>query len=84
MENNQPKIIILSGPSGSGKGSVIGMLPKNYIKAVSATTRAPRNGEIPGVDYNFMTHECFRSLIENDGILEYNLYDGNYYGTPRT
>ncbi len=81
---SQPGILIVSGPSGSGKGTVIGSLPKNYKKAVSVTTRTPRPGETEGIDYFFISKERFQELLSSDNILEYNYYDGNYYGTPRS
>lgn len=81
---DEASIIILTGPSGSGKGSVIDCLPDNYIKAVSATTRAPRSGEKEGVDYYFISTDDFRALLAKDGMAEYNYYDGQYYGTPRS
>lgn len=80
---SQPKIIIISGPSGSGKGTVIAGLPQNFKKAVSVTTRAKRPGEIEGVDYFFITHDTFRRYQKENTILEFNYFDGNYYGTPR-
>ena len=77
-------ILVVSGPSGSGKGTVIDRLPECYRKAVSVTTRAMRPGEVEGVDYFFITHARFRELRAAGGILEFNYYDGNYYGTPRS
>lgn len=56
---------------------------QNVKYSVSATTRAPREGEIDGVNYHFVTKEQFENLIENDEMLEYARYSGNYYGTPR-
>ncbi len=78
-----PRIVIISGPSGSGKGTVIGSLPENFKKAVSVTTRSIRPGEREGVDYFFITHEMFDRMMVQNAILEYNYYDGNFYGTPR-
>lgn len=82
---NKGLIFILSGPSGSGKGTLVKeliKLPENEV-SVSATTRAPREGEIDGVSYHFLKEEQFRELIDNDGVLEYAQYCGNFYGTPK-
>ena len=79
-------LIVLSGPSGSGKGTVLDevfKLSDSFAYSVSATTRAPRPGEVDGEDYHFITHEKFRELIANDLVLEYTEYCGNYYGTLR-
>lgn len=76
----------VSGPSGVGKGTVIEALKKimpNLTHSVSVTTRAPRPGEIEGVDYYFRTKEEFEAMLEQDEILEHDIYVGNYYGTPR-
>lgn len=81
----QGKILIVSGPSGVGKGTVLKELMKNHPNmrfSVSATTRAIRPGEIDGVHYRFMEKEAFESLIERDALLEYAAYADNYYGTP--
>jgi len=79
-------LIVLSGPSGVGKGTVrkeIFSQPDTAFEySVSATTRKPREGEIDGVDYFFKTREAFEEMIENDQLLEYAEYVGNYYGTP--
>jgi guanylate kinase len=79
-------LIILSGPSGVGKGTVCTALrPKmpQLVYSVSATTRAPRAGEENGVNYFFKSREQFADMIEGDQLLEYAEYVGNYYGTPR-
>ncbi|MBD8496863.1 guanylate kinase [Paenibacillus arenosi] len=79
-------LIVLSGPSGVGKGTVCKALMKkvqNVTYSVSATTRQPRLGEVDGVNYFFKSHEEFRSMMENDQLLEHAEYVGNYYGTPR-
>ena len=78
-------ILIISGPAGSGKGTVCSPLLKNddFVLSVSATTRAPRPGEVNGVNYHFITKEDFLSRIENDAMLEYTEYCGNFYGTPK-
>ncbi|MCM3587131.1 guanylate kinase [Mesobacillus maritimus] len=79
-------LIVLSGPSGVGKGTVrkeIFSQPDTAFEySVSATTRKPREGEVDGVDYFFKTREQFEEMIENDQLLEYAEYVGNYYGTP--
>ena len=84
--NNRGILIILSGFAGSGKGTIIKELMKrydNYALSVSATTRAPREGEVDGVSYFFKTEEEFKDMIAKGELLEYANYVGNYYGTPR-
>ncbi len=79
-------LVVISGPSGSGKDSIVAdMLLKmpSLKQSVSATTRAPREGEKDGVDYYFLTKEEFESRIENGEMLEHTSYVGNYYGTPK-
>lgn len=78
-------IVVLSGPAGSGKGTVREKLLKDpaYAFSVSDTTRAPRPGEIAGKDYNYISTEEFLSHIEKNEMLEYTNYCGNYYGTPK-
>ena len=79
------KLVVISAPSGTGKGTVIGQLLKlkpEFIFSVSATTRAPRLGEDNGVEYLFIDHDEFHKMISNDEFLEYAEYVGNYYGTP--
>ena len=84
---NTGQLIIISAPSGAGKGSVIsGLLErdkKNLWLSVSTTSRQPRTNDIPGVTYNFVSKEEFEKLIEEDYFLEYTNYVGNYYGTPK-
>ncbi|MCC2683196.1 MAG: guanylate kinase [Paenibacillaceae bacterium] len=80
-------LIVLSGPSGVGKGTVCKALREvdyNLVYSVSATTRAPRAGEIDGVNYFFKTKEQFIEMIEQNQLLEWAEYVGNYYGTPRS
>ena len=81
------QLIVISAPSGAGKGSVIsGLLEKdnkNRWLSVSTTSRQPRTNDIPGVTYNFVSKEEFEKLIKNDYFLEYTNYVGNYYGTPK-
>lgn len=76
-------LIVLSGPSGSGKGTVRAVLTEmeEFSFSVSATTRAPRADEVNGVDYNFISHEAFEEKIRRGEMLEYTTYNGNYYGT---
>jgi len=85
MSESEGILVIISAPSGTGKGTVIDELLKrrpDYIFSVSATTRAPRPGETDGIEYSFVTHERFRKMISADMFLEYAEYVGNYYGTP--
>lgn len=79
------KLIVLSGPSGVGKGTIVRELLKkgSYALSVSCTTRAPREGELHGVSYFFTDKKQFEKLIEDGGFLEYSNHFGNYYGTPR-
>ncbi len=80
------QVIVISAPSGSGKGSVIdGLLKKNKDMwlSVSTTSRKVRENDIPGVTYNFVSKEEFEQKIKEDFFLEYTNYVGNYYGTPK-
>ena len=81
---NRGLLIVISGPAGSGKGTVNRLLLESsqYVYSVSATTRAPRPGEVDGVNYHFITREDFEARIQNGEMLEYTQYCGNYYGTP--
>ncbi len=79
-------IFIISGPSGSGKATLLVELFKKCpdIKfSISSVTRGMREGEVEGQKYNFISREKFESMIENDQLLEHNTYVGNYYGTPK-
>ena len=82
---NKGTLYIFSGPSGVGKDTVLSLLlgRSDLTKSISATTRVPRDGETDGVDYYFVTKDAFESIIENDEMLEYTNYAGNYYGTPK-
>lgn len=78
-------LIVVSGPSGCGKGTILGSITKDMgiSYSVSATTRAMREGEADGVNYHYITKELFEQLIKEDKVLEYTTYCGNYYGTLR-
>ena len=80
-------LIVISGPSGSGKGSIIsGLLEKDSQKrwlSISTTSRPIRTNDIPGKTYNFVSREEFEEKIKNNYFLEYTNYVGNYYGTPK-
>ena len=75
--------IIISGPSGSGKGTVVKKLDKNYALSISVTTRKPRAEEVHGRDYFFTTEEEFIRMRRQNELLEHIQYIGNFYGTPR-
>lgn len=80
------KLYVVSGPSGAGKGTICKRVlksDKNIKFSVSMTTRRPRDGEEDAVDYFFVSRDEFESLLAKGGLLEYNVYVGNYYGTPR-
>ena len=79
-------LLVLSGPSGAGKGTICQALLKSrpdMCYSVSATTRQPRAGETDGLNYFFLAKERFEEMIRNDELLEYASVYGNYYGTPR-
>lgn len=80
------RFIVLSGPSGVGKGTICERLLINNKTeySVSYTTRKPRVGEIDGVNYNFISMEEFKDKIEMGDFLEYNFYNDNYYGTSKS
>ena len=82
-----PLLLVISGPAGSGKGTVVSKILEKLPTlglSVSATTRAPRPGETDGVNYFFTTKEDFEERIKNGDILEYTTYCGNYYGTLKS
>lgn len=80
------KLIVISGASGVGKGTVLGLMMASRPEmafSVSATTRPPRPGEEDGVHYYFVTKERFEEMISQNAFLEYDAHAANYYGTPR-
>lgn len=85
MTTGRGLLIVISGPSGVGKDTVIKRLLEldpNLTYSVSCTTRAPRAGEVDGVNYRFVSRQEFERLIDAGAFLEYATYDGNLYGTP--
>ena len=87
MRQERGILSVVSGFSGSGKGTVMKRLlekyPENYALSISATTRNPRPGEVDGREYFFKTKEQFEKMIAEQELIEYANYVGNYYGTPR-
>jgi guanylate kinase len=86
VHQGEPRLTVVSGPSGVGKSSVINELrvrsPEIYF-SVSATTRPPRAGEVDGVHYHFVDRDEFQRMVRAGEMLEYAEYAGNLYGTPR-
>lgn len=84
MNHNQ-LLVVISGPSGTGKGTVCEQLLKedDIFLSISATSREKRAGETDGVTYHYCTEEQFRQMIDAGQMLEWACYSGNYYGTPR-
>lgn len=83
---NLGQLLVITGPSGVGKGTLVRLLLSRHSQlflSISITTRSPRDGEIAGRDYHFVTVEEFQSLIAENQLLEWAEYAGNYYGTPR-
>lgn len=83
---SEGKLIVISGASGVGKGTVLALMMEkrpDMAFSVSATTRPPRDGEVDGKHYYFITKEQFRQMIDHDEFLEYDAHHDNYYGTPR-
>jgi len=81
------KLIIVSGPSGAGKDTIVNEYVKSHPEdeiSISMTSRAIRDGEVNGVNYYFKTKEEFEQAIIDGDLLEYALYNGNYYGTPKS
>ena len=87
MMDSKGILIVVSGFSGAGKGTLMKELLKNhpgqYTLSISATTRQPRDGEEDGREYFFITTEEFEKMIAQDQLIEYARYVNNYYGTPR-
>ena len=88
MTNRKGTLIVLSGPSGTGKGTVLKHFFDNYADdavklSISATTRLPREGETDGVNYFFVGKEKFENMVQNDMLLEWASFCGNCYGTPK-
>jgi guanylate kinase len=84
--NEQGMLAVVSGFSGAGKGTLMKELLKrydNYALSISATTRNPRDGEVDGREYFFVTEESFRDMIEKDALIEYAQYVKHFYGTPK-
>lgn len=84
--NQQGILVVISGFSGAGKGTLIRELMKrydNYALSVSATTRRPRPGEVDGREYFFVSPDDFQSMVEKDALIEYAQYVENFYGTPK-
>ena len=80
-------LMVVSGPSGVGKGTIVKTLVKrrsDVVESVSCTTRAPRAGEVHGREYYFLEKEDFLQRIQADDFLEYDEHFGNYYGTPKS
>ena len=79
------KIVVISGPSGVGKGTICKKIMEliNARFSVSTTTRSPRYGEVDGKDYYFVTKDEFKKKLEEGEFLEYNIYNDNYYGTSK-
>ncbi len=86
MTDNKGLLVVVSAPAGCGKDTILEQMFKktdNAAYSISATTRAPRQGEIDGVHYHFLTKERFEEMIRNDEVIEYTEYCGNFYGTPK-
>ena len=86
MRHERGQLIVYSGPSGVGKGTLLAPLltPNGPLTlSISATTRHPRPGEIDGVHYHFVRRDQFLKMVADGEMLEYTEYNGNYYGTPR-
>lgn len=86
MEKNYGLLIVLSGPSGAGKGTICDELLRkmpNLRYSVSSTTRSPRRGEVEGVHYYFRPRQEFEAMLARDELLEWAVFCDNYYGTPR-
>ena len=84
VNGNKQRIIVIAGPSGSGKGSALKALPAGYKKAVSVTTRKIRQNEIPDVSYKFITQKEFDDMEKSGELLESNNFDSRTYGVRRS
>lgn len=87
MSDLSSKLVVVSGPSGAGKDTIVSRLlgmDSDFSLSVSATTRAPRGAEVDGKNYYFLSTEDFLSKIENDAFIEYAKYGSNYYGTLKS
>jgi guanylate kinase len=82
-EPRKGRLIVVSGPSGAGKGTVIANLSGEFHLSVSVTTRSPRDSEVHGHNYFFVTDAEFRKMIDAGDLLEWARYNGDLYGTPR-
>lgn len=85
MRMEKGVLLIVSGPSGCGKGTVLKYVLEDsgYSYSVSATTRPPREGDVDGKDYFFLSKEAFEEAVKQGKMLEYTVYCDNYYGTPK-
>ncbi len=88
LSSKKGTVFVVSGPSGTGKGTIMEEYFKRYpddnsFLSISATSRAPRSTDKEGVTYYFKTREEFENLIRNDGLAEWTEFCGNYYGTPK-
>jgi guanylate kinase len=86
LAGRRPRLVVLSGPSGVGKSTVVSWLRAHHPQiwvSVSATTRAARPGEVDGVNYRFVTEEQFDELVSDRALLEWAEFAGHRYGTPR-
>lgn len=85
--NSRGQLIVLSGPSGCGKGTILKEMLRTEEKmklSISLTTRSPRPGETDGIDYFYVSKEQFEKMVDDGAVLEHAEYCGNYYGTPRS
>ncbi|WP_295208761.1 guanylate kinase [Ruminococcus sp.] len=85
MYKNNAKLFVISAPSGCGKGTILGEVFKNrdVFYSVSCTTRSPREGEVDGVHYHFITDDGFKKMIDQNEFLEHAGYVKHFYGTPK-